>query len=251
MALKELGLLVPLALGGMWVTGVFGGGYSRDVDRPPAQVLAALQDLNVSEQPGSPGTDPSRSGGVQPVFVTERTADGISFVVMSGDRVAIRMTAHLQPLEGGTRTRVTASVQRGDAPDDFVSPAFRSEGVTLGLFSSALEDELNELVAPPAASAEHCRELMERLLAQNAGQLAAGRPDNAADAIRQTARTAIGLHGIEGELRRNGCDTSSPGFQGVSNQMGSPMSSSGGSSPPPGVSFEAGRPMVDLNRSGR
>ena len=65
MSLKLFGIMAPLALGGMWATGMIGGGaYSRDVDRTPSQVMAALGDLDVREQPGSPGTDPARSGGL-------------------------------------------------------------------------------------------------------------------------------------------------------------------------------------------
>lgn len=168
MILKALGLLAPLVAGGLYFAGGFGGGYHRDVDRTPAQVMEALADLDVRTQPGAPGTDPAASGGVEPVFRTERTGDSISYVVLSGDKVATRMTAHLEPLDGGARTRVTATVERGDAPDDFVSPAFRSRGITMALFSMAIESELNRLVAPPAKTAEECQELEQRLLLANA-----------------------------------------------------------------------------------
>ena len=174
------------------------------------------------EQPGSPGTDPSRSGGVRPVFLTERGAGRISFVVMSGDRVATRMTATLEPLDGGARTRVTATVERGDAPDELVSPAFRSTGLTLGLFSSALEDELNELVSPPHRSQAECQEMEQRLLLANAPEMA-GPPDNLGQAVGGTLRTMGTLRAVEAELRRNGGSTrGGGGFQPVSNRMGSP-----------------------------
>ena len=153
MSIKAMILMMPLALGGLWASGALGGStYSRDVDRSPAQVMAALSDLDVRGQPGAPGTDAAASGGVAPLFRTERGPNQISFVVMSGNRVATRMTAMLEPLDGGARTRVTAAVERGDAPDDFVSPAFRSEGITLGLFTMAIEGELNELTGPPRRS---------------------------------------------------------------------------------------------------
>jgi len=41
-------LLAPAVLGG--------GAYSREVDRTPAQVMAALGDLDIREQPGEPGS---------------------------------------------------------------------------------------------------------------------------------------------------------------------------------------------------
>jgi hypothetical protein len=247
MSFKAFALLAPVGLGGMWFAGAIGGGYERVVDRPPAQVMAALGDLDVREQPGAPGTDPSRSGGVAPLFRTERTADSISFVVMSGDKVATRMTAHLEPVEGGARTRVTASVERGDAPDDFVSPAFRSHGITLGLFSLALDGELNELTAPPRRSQAECHEIAERLLAA-ANPGGADRPRSLSEGAADGARMIIRLHGVEAELRRQGCDTSGGAnggqFRPVSNAMGA-----GGSGPPPGVSFAPGQPMVDVSRS--
>ena len=245
MSFKAFAFLAPFALGGLWFGGALGGGYARVVDRPPAQVMTALADLDIREQPGSPGTDPAAAGGVAPLFRTERTGDSISFVVMSGDRVATRMTAHLEPLDGGQRTRVTASVERGDAPDDFVSPAFRSRGITLGLFTMALEGELDDLIAPPRRSAEECRDLGERLLLANAAGFD-GEPESLSEGIADGARLMIRLHAVEAELRRQGCDTSGGGeFQPVSNQMGA----GGGapSRPPAGVSFEPGQPMVDVS----
>lgn len=243
MSLKLVCLLAPVALGGWWFASGSGPHYSRDVDRTPAQVMAALSDLDVREQPGSPGTDPSRSGGVAPLFRTERGANEISFVVMSGNRVATRMIARLEPLDGGRRTRVTAEVVRGDAPDDFVSPAFRSNGITMGLFSAALEGELNELTMPARKTLAECQRLEQALLEGNAPAVA-GNP----------LRTIAMMHAAEAELRRQGCDTNrGGGFQPVSNQMGSATAAQ--TTPPPrpqpGVSFEAGRPMVDPGSDSR
>lgn len=245
MSLKAFGLLAAVALGGLWFSGALGGyAYSRDIDRTPAQVMAALGDLDIRDQPGEPGSDPERAGGVRPLFRTERGDNSITFVVLSGNQVATRMIATLEPLDGGRRTRVTARVERGDAPDDFVSPAFRSEGITMGLFSLALEGELNELVAPPRASAARCRELVEGLLLANAGSESIDRPDNLRQAAANTARIAIRLHAIEAELRRNGCPTDGSGpFEPISEEMGpaEPRRQ-------PGVSFEPGRPMVNVRR---
>jgi hypothetical protein len=253
MSLKAFCLLVPVALGGAWFGGVLGGGYSRDVDRPPAQVMAALADLDVRGQPGAPGTDPSRSGGVRPLFRTERGENEISFVVMSGDKVATRMIAHLEPLDGGARTRVTAEVRRGDAPDDFVSPAFRSTGTTMGLFAMALEGELNELTLPAARKSQaECQELERNLLEANAPADGPGaEPQNLRQAVGNGARTILTLHAVEAELRRQGCSTNGGGggFQPVSNAMGS----GGGPGAPaqPGTSFAPGQPMIDVSRGGR
>jgi hypothetical protein len=248
MTLKAFVLAAPLALAGLWASGALGSStYSRDVDRPPAQVLAALEDLDVRRQPGSPGTDPNASGGVTPLFQTERGADRISFFVMSGGKVATRMTALVEPLDGGARSRVTAIVERGDAPDDFVSPAFRSEGITLGLFTMAIEGELNELVSPVRKSRAECQQLEEQLLLANSGGLG-GRPENLQQGLGNGAQTIMRLHAVEAELRRQGCDTSGGGsnFEPVSDRM-----SEGGSGGPAGVNFEPGQPMVDVSRRGR
>ncbi len=250
MSLKLFGLLAPLALGGLWFSGAIGGGYSREVGRTPAQVMAALGDLDISEQPGEPGTDPSRSGSVPSLFRTERGEDRISFVVMSGNQVATRMTALLEPLDGGRRTRVTAKVERGDAPDDFVAPAFRSEGITLGLFTMAIEGELDELVAPPRRSRQACLELEERLMLGNASGMS-DRPDNMKQAVGNTARVAMRLGAVQAELRRSGCPEGYAGggdgdFVAPVERMERPGDGSGQRRD--SATFEPGRPMVDVSR---
>lgn len=237
MSLKGFLILVPVALGGWYFAGG-SGGFSRDVDRTPAQVAAAIADLDIRRQPGSPGSDPTASGGVAPVFTHERTADGVVFTVMSGEHVATRMIAHLEPLDGGRRTRVWAEVERGDAPDAQVSPAFRSTGITLGLFGSALGDELDDLVSPPRRSVAECQEMERRLLEANA------------PADGNAFRAIAAVNAVGAELRRQGCDTSAHAdrpFAQVSNQMGSAPASAMGAPSAEGVSFHPGRPMVDVS----
>jgi hypothetical protein len=247
MSLKAFLLLAPLALGGWWFAGG-AGAYSREVDRTPAQVMAALADLDVRGEPGAPGTDPSRSGGVPSLFRTERGPNEISFVVMSGNQVATRMTARLEPLDGGRRTRVTAEVQRGDAPDDFVAPAFRSHGITMGLFTMALEGELNELTLPARKSAAECQELTRNLLEANAPAGAGERPANLRQAFGNGARVIMTLNAVEAELRRQGCDTNGRGggdrFEAARNAMGAAPPP--GSPPVAGANFQPGQPMVDV-----
>jgi hypothetical protein len=257
---KVFGALAPVVLGGMWYGGLLGAAFAEEVDRPPAQVMAALADLDIRRQPGNPGTDPSRSGGVLPVFRTERTADTITFIVMSGDQVATRMIAYLEPLDGGRRTRVTAGVDRGDAPDERVSPAFQSEGLTLGLFQSAITDELRELTAPPPATAEACEALQARITEEN---MAAGDPNpprSFTEGFGQTMRNIGRIRDMEKRLREGGCiDTT--------RRAGDPFSKprsymTEGTSPPgfpsapepiseqsrEGVNFKPGAPMVDVSR---
>lgn len=215
-------LTCAVIAGGWYAGGFFGNGYSRVVDRPEAQVVAALEDLDITAQPGNPGTDPSRSGGVLPDIRLEKARDRMTWWVMSGNKVAVRMTATLTPIDGGARTKVTTSVERGDAPDDFVSPAFRSTGVTSGLFSMAVEGELNKLIAPPRASEEFCRELMEKFVAANqANREIEGEPRGLGQAIGAGAKTILRLNAMEAELRRQGCPTEpTGGFKDVQSKMG-------------------------------
>ena len=245
MSLKVFLFLAPVALGGWYVTSGSGGGggFSQEVDKTPQQVLAEISDLDIRRQPGAPGLNPAASGGVPSSFRTERTAEGITFVVMSGNQVATRMIARLEPLDGGRRTRVTAQVDRGDAPDERVPPAFRSTGTTLALFSAALRDELGTATSPPRKSIEECRQMEIQLLDSNPGT------DNPIEAIRS-------IHRMSRELQSQGCN---PGeavrlngpMQAPSERMGpSPLRATRGVPPAAEPSFEPGRPMVDARPGG-
>ncbi|HEV7660222.1 MAG TPA: hypothetical protein VGO55_10285 [Allosphingosinicella sp.] len=233
--------LAPVALGGWYVTNGSGGGggFSQEVDKTPQQVIAQISDLDIRRQPGAPGLNPAASGGAPSSFRTERTAEGITFVVMSGNQVATRMIARLEPLDGGRRTRVTAEVVRGDAPDELIPPAFRSTGTTLGLFSAALRDELGTANSPPRRSLEECRQLEIQLLDSNPPT------DSGLEAMRA-------IHRMSRELQSQGCN---PGeavrlngpTQAPSARMGAaPPHAARGVPPPPSPSFEPGRPMVDV-----
>ncbi|HEY0326906.1 MAG TPA: hypothetical protein VGC46_13150, partial [Allosphingosinicella sp.] len=104
------------------------------------------------------------------------------------------------------------------------SPAFRSEGLTMGLFASALQDELDQLEAPPQATAQFCADLEQRLLSQNGG----------ASGVAAVAR----VHQMAAEMRRHGCPLDRGGgddFQPVRSQMG-PATPHAGSWASPGSS---------------
>ena len=250
MPLKIFGLVAPVVLGGLYMAGAFGGDYARDVERPPAAVMAALADLDIRRQPGNPGSDAARAGGVTPVFRTERTAGSISWTVMSGDQVATRMTAFLEPLDSGRGTRITAAVERGDAPDQRVSPAFQSEGLTLALFTSAIDDEIEEMTAPPRASFEACEALVEQIAAENIAGGSLDQPADLKQAVGGTVRNVQRIRAMEARMRRAGCTDASrragDPFPTMSSEMGSAAASG-----PGGASFEPGRPMVNVSRNGR
>jgi hypothetical protein len=209
--------LLAMALAGC------GNGYSHVVDKPQSEVVAALEDLDITAQPGNPGTDPAASGGVKPDIRLEKAADHMTWWAMSGDKVAISMTANFEPLDGGRRTRVTTSVARGDAPDDRVSPAFRSAGITSGLFSLAVEGELNKLTDGPRASAEDCARMVEawRIAGENEmTNRPREDPKNLTQAIGEGARNTIKLQAMADQLRRAGCPTGGNGdFKPVSSEM--------------------------------
>lgn len=257
MFMKSFGLMAPVAIGGLYVTGAFGGGYEREVGRTPAEVMAAVGDLDLTEQPGSPGTDPSRSGGVLPTFVLERGTDTMTWKVMSGTLVATSMTARFEPLDNGARTRVTTSVTRGNAPEDLVSPAFRSTSVTKGLFIMALEDELDALTLPAGGSPEKCRELMEQMQDGSLESLEAdhGKPQvepSGLGRFSDGARTIMKVNGMAMKLRAAGCDTSGGGeFRPVENRMGAAVERPVGDGTSESPRFEPGKPMIDLSENGR
>src|SRR4051812_31981710 len=110
---------------GLYLHSAFGPSYTRNVSATPAEVRSALQDLDIRDAPGSPASDPSRSSGVEPMFQLSETGNDMVWTITSGDKVAVRLIAHLEPTDGGQHTRVTAEVERGNAPDDLVAPAFR------------------------------------------------------------------------------------------------------------------------------
>lgn len=252
--LVKAGGAAVLLMGGLYAGGMLGGGgYSRDVGRSQPEVMRALEDLDITAQPGAPGTDPTRSGGVKPMFRLERAPTSMTWTVMSGNQVATRMIAEFKPIDA-THTRVTARVERGDAPDDFVSPAFRSKGLTLGLFSMALEGELNALTSPPtdlAGCEKLGTDMQDRMMGMALSRHAAGadRPQNLSSAVSDTARMVMTLHAVEGERRRLGCpDPGAGDFKAPTNMMGSDPGSTGRA--PGGVTFEPGKPMIDPKASG-
>ena len=51
---------------GLYLHSAFAPTYTRNVGHTPAEVREALRDLDIREAPGEPGTDPTRSGGVEP-----------------------------------------------------------------------------------------------------------------------------------------------------------------------------------------
>ncbi|HEY6662014.1 MAG TPA: hypothetical protein VIZ66_03735 [Sphingomicrobium sp.] len=241
-----LGIGAAVAIGA-YFNGAFSGSYARTVGASPDEVRSALEDLDIREAPGEPATDPMRSGGVAPTFLLTQQGDDLVWTVMSRDDVAVRLIAHLEPVDGGKRTKVTASVERGNAPDDFVAPAFRDRGVTLGLFGMVLDSELDELVAPPLADEATCQKIMDDFAAGNAADPDLQSRDSMSDAFGDTAKIGMKLGALESKLKAAGCPVNNGGaFRPVSNQMSE--SSSSGSNSNGDVRFEPGKPMIDVSK---
>jgi hypothetical protein len=232
-----IGIGVPAA----YFTGAFGSsGYDRVVNASPAEVRSALADLDITRAPGAPGSTATSSGDV-PLFQLTEQGDDMIWTVTSGNAVAVRMIAHLESVDGGTKTHVTAEVQRGNAPDDAVSPAFRSTSTTLGLFGLVLEDELNDLTRVAGLSVQECRELGQKLLEANAPAI-----NERQGGFAGVAKSSMTLNAIDQELRSKGCDTSFKSFDeppAGASDMGDSSSETGPHSE--AVNFEPGKPMID------
>ena len=205
--LREIGGLSVIGLCGWLVVGG-SADYSRVVDRPPHEVAEAIADLDIRQAPGSPGTDPIASGGELPTFKVETAPDEVRYVVLAGGEVAVRMIAHLAPIDGGARTMVTASVERGPARDDIVSPAFRSPGLTLGLFATLLEDEIDKLVFHVGPWGPHCDAVMARFEARNMANEGMHQPTGLTDAVAGTAKAVMSISMLDKELKLAGCPQS-------------------------------------------
>jgi len=255
MIVRSISFISVVALGGLYATGLLGGGsYSRDVGRAPADVKKALEDLDITEQPGSPGTDPAAAGGVKPVFKLSETPDSLIWTVWSRDKIATQMIAHLEPIDDGKGTRVTTSVKRGDAPDDFVSPAFRSKGLTMALFGGALESELNELTVAPAGTwNEDCDRIVAKFEQSNWDSPDLQQRDGLKDAMGDTITIAMKMQGVDMQLRNAGCnpDMRSNEFKSVQSRMAAASPQSTSVHPKDEVRFEPGKPMVDLSHYNR
>ena len=147
-----------------------------------------------------------------------------------------------EPTDGGRHTKVTAEVERGDAPDDYVAPAFRSTSLTRSLFGMVLDQELDEMNVTQARDSETCQKIMEDFEASG--------PQWGEDqrGFGGVAKTALRLNALESKLKAAGCPTGFQGkFEPVSSQMGEDTS------PPPmaapdrrdAVNFEPGKPMIN------
>jgi hypothetical protein len=209
MFVKAFATLLTIAAAiGYFMTG---SGYSRTVDASPDKVASALMSLDVRNAPGAPATDPSRSGDLPSNFAVTREGDDMVWTVTNGNDVAVRMIAHLEGKEGGAHTLVTARVERGNAPDDHVAPAFRSPGLTMGLFSIVLEDKLDRLVMPVGKWTEKCDQIMAGM--ENGSNFAnvQDEPKSLSQAFARRAQDTMKLAALDKDLKAAGCPNNNEG----------------------------------------
>lgn len=231
MFLKSFALLGAATVGGAWAFGAFDE-YPRTVEGSPETIMAELADLDIRELPGSPGTDAAAAGGVKPRFQLERGENRMDWFVMSGSQVATRMTAFLEPVDGGTNTRITYEIERGDSPDEMTSPAFRSESMTGSLFQLALNTEIDEINAP--GWGPECDAIAQNIMG---GVVGIGDPEamanweekgDPADRIKQVGKVALKLGNARKEMLAAGCNPDikdaqgrgPDGFKRVTNTVG-------------------------------
>jgi hypothetical protein len=220
-----------LVAGMLYFTGWLDGAYSRDIGRPMPEVLAALSNVDVRKQPGSPGADAVASGGVTPGFKVTRTQDSVTWTVLSGDKIATTMTAKLEPIDGGKGTHVVGTVEKGDANPDFVAPVFRSASLTMGLLAMMLESELNELTAR-----------------RSRGESASATSD---PSLFKSVQTVVQVNAAYGEYQRTGKDPLADDETRLRMALrahGNDDEDEPTTGSNPEVSFEPGKPMVDLSK---
>jgi len=230
--LKSIAVIAAGVAGSLYVSGAFDP-YPRTVEGDPQAVMASLADLDIREQPGAPGSTAASAGGVKPVFRMVRSANRIDWIVLSGSEIATTMTATFEPVGEG-RTRIAAWVERGDAPDERTSPAFRSEGLTFALFQSALNAEINEISA--GGWRPECDAIRDELMLDLAPEAAAmEKAGSVTDGIVAVGGAAVRLAGVRRELVARGCNPNAPdpaagpdGFVRVRDTMGGRGGSGGG-----------------------
>lgn len=233
---RFLFMYAPLGGLALYFSGVFGGDYSRVVDRPPAVVAEALQNMDFDPAAGAPD-NASR------LMKFSRTSNELVWSVMSGGEIATEMIVDLEPLENGTKTRVTAHVERGAAADDKITPVFRSEGATLGLLAVSLENRLDRLTSP-SISPEKCQEIIDSMNRGAPEFSVQSNPRNLGDAIGMHAEQTVRLNALMSELKRNGCH---PGFKDTPPIPPKEMVGPGQPASDPNINFTAGQPMINPN----
>lgn len=214
------------AAGLLWwaLNGFFFGDLKAD--HPPSIVMRELRDLDIRKQPGEPGSTAESAGGVLPKIRLKRSGNRLEWIVMSGDKVATRMIATVSESWRGGST-ISTEVVRGDAPDKFTSPAFRSPAITLSLFRQALEEEV-ALIGSVGWGPE-CNELRNEMVYGDGGVMS----------------NPLKFATFRDKLREMGCDVNAEpkDFKMVTGDMDHDPAADGTKAAPPGpTGFKSASP---------
>lgn len=137
--------------------------FSRDIAQPPEVVAAALQNVDVVNQPHAQKALREVGEKRVPYILAQRDADGFSWFVMSGEKSVLRMKAELKPSADGASTHVSTEVEAGEVeggPD--VPPLFASRSEVEPLFAIAVERALGDYIPRSERSLASLQELPSR-----------------------------------------------------------------------------------------
>ena len=227
MYLKLVGGGIPVVALGLFVAGFFEAtGFAREVDQPPELVLEAISDMEIG----------TRDRPVQ--LRPEHDSNRISWTVNDNGRVAARMTATMEPLDGGRRTRIRAEIEGG--PE--LQPAFRTLSGALEQFAAAMDKELTEV--GPDGWGLICDAMIVRFLMENS-DVRLSESDSNMETVFTAARVAGSAMQLQRQLTSAGCDINQP-FRQLRGWDAGDRSRPRWSRQPghSTVSFEPGRPMT-------
>ncbi|HEX8261635.1 MAG TPA: hypothetical protein VF547_02050 [Allosphingosinicella sp.] len=143
------------------------GEFSRDIPQPPAVVAAALETVDVVDQPHAQKALREAGEKRVPQILAQRDPDGFSWFVMSRGKSVLRMKAQLVPSADGASTHVSTEVEPGEVeagPD--VPPLFASRSEVEPLFAIAVERALGDYIPRSERSLASLQELPARYKTQ-------------------------------------------------------------------------------------
>ena len=226
MLYKTLFSVAPLTFGGLIYSGTVpltaiysSSGISETVPEPVDTVAAAISDLHLNEF----GVD--TSSGMS--FSGRRTADAYTWTLFWGGKPVANMIAKLEQREDGKATHVSSEVMHLPAAKDPGMPGGVKDLATLRtIFDAALEEELNSL-----------RPEGERLPAEEATKLRRGKMVTATAVHTLTHQKEImsDLDKMADEWKERDAESAR-------------QAAAGDVSTDSGVTFEPGKPMVDVSR---
>jgi hypothetical protein len=155
--------IAVMVIGGMRIDDEF----DRDIPQPPAVVAAALETVDVVNQPHAQKALREVREKRVPEILAQRDPDGLSWFVMSGGKSVLRMKAELRPSADGASTHVTTRVESGEVeagPD--VPPLFASRSEVEPLFAIAVERALGDYIPRSERSLASLQELPARYMTE-------------------------------------------------------------------------------------